>query len=98
MSKSSHRKFGIADAIALIAATAVASAATRHGWPRYFDNFRPGGFAYQQTFPDFMYMVRHLFYSASYFTAAWTLACLQRITFGMHTGRHVETNRGYPGW
>jgi RNA polymerase sigma factor (TIGR02999 family) len=23
---------------------------------------------------------------------------LQRITFGMHTGRHVETNRGYPGW
>jgi hypothetical protein len=76
MSNSYHRKFGIFDAMTLVVATALAASATRHWWSGYIDNFRPGGDAYQQTLPDFMYMVRHLLYCASYFTAAWSLACL----------------------
>ena len=62
--------------MAFIAATALAASATRHWWAGYFDSFRPGGDAYQENFVNLMYRIRYLLYSASYFTAAWSLACL----------------------
>jgi hypothetical protein len=62
--------------MALVVATALAFAATRHWWSEHFDEFRPGGNAYQENFVNFMYRVRYLLYSASYFAAAWSLALL----------------------
>jgi hypothetical protein len=84
MSNSYHRKFGIFDAMTFVAATALAASATRHWWASYFDSFRPGGDAYQENFVNLMYRVRYLLYSASYFTASWSLACL---TLGLRQPR-----------
>jgi hypothetical protein len=66
----------ISDAIALVAATALAMAATRDSWVFYFAFFKPGGDAYRMPFPDLMYVVRNLVYSTSFFAATWSLAVL----------------------
>jgi len=76
MDKLANRKFGLLDAMVLVLATATALAATRHWWPDYFDDFRPGGEAYKENFVNLMYRVRYLLYSIAYFSASWTLACL----------------------
>ena len=76
MNNRNDANFRISDAITLVAVTALAMAVTRYEWADYFDSFRPGGKAYQQTFATFMYQVRYLIYSASYFTAFWSVACL----------------------
>ena len=76
MNKPRDGKFYIPEMPVLIFATALAMALTRHSWPGYIESFGPGGDAYHQTFATFMYQVRYLIYTASYFTASWSLACL----------------------
>jgi hypothetical protein len=75
MSRTHGKRFGITDALALILATALAMAATRHWWEDYLDYFRPGGDAYRDNFINFMHMLRYFLYSVSYFPATWSVAC-----------------------
>jgi hypothetical protein len=78
MPKSSNRNFRLSDAMAFIVATALALAATRPYWTDSdnFEAFQPGGKAYLIKFVNFMNWARSFLYSASYFTACWSLTCL----------------------